>query len=304
MNSLEAPFAQVWLWLTTPILSLGKSELSLASIVGLLLLVIAFWWGAQLVERALRKVASRTPQLSESSGSVFAWARILRYIIWIAGSFAALSYVGIDLTGLAIIGGAIGVGVGLGLQNIVSNFVSGIILLLERTLKVGDFVELQSGVRGHVREISLRFTRISTNDEVDIIVPNNEFTQSRLVNWTYSGRKQRIHIPFGVSYGSDKNKVKAAALRAVDRVPGVLIEPGRAPDIWLVKFADNSLDFEVVVWAGPDLVARPGRTHAMFMWALHDELLIEGIEIPFPQRDLHVRSGSLDINLKHSEPNR
>lgn len=294
-------FEQLLQWFTTPLFSLGQSSLSLASIVGLVVLVLLFWWGAKIIEHTLRRIAAKTPQLSESTGSIYAWARILRYIIWIAGSFAALSYVGIDLTGLAIVGGAIGVGVGLGLQNIVSNFVSGIILLLEKTLKVGDFVELESGVRGHVREISLRFTRISTNDDVDIIVPNNEFTTARLVNWTYSGRKQRLHISFGVAYGSDKNKVKAAALRAAKKVPGVLEEPGRDPDCWLVNFGDSSLDFELVLWVGQDLVARPGRTKAAFLWAIEDELRVEGIEIPFPQRDLHVRSGSLEIALKKQE---
>ncbi|TDQ49752.1 mechanosensitive ion channel-like protein [Permianibacter aggregans] len=288
-------------WLTTPLFTIGKSSLSIASIVGLVVLVVLFWWGAQVIESTLRKFASKTPRLSESTGSVYAWARILRYIIWIAGTFAALSYIGIDLTGLAIVGGAIGVGVGLGLQSIVANFVSGIILLLEKSLKVGDFVELESGVRGHVREISLRFTRITTNDDVDILVPNNEFTQARLVNWTYSGHKQRLHIPFGVAYGSDKDKVKAAGLRAAKRVQGVLDEPGRDADVWLVEFGDSSLNFELVLWVGPDLVARPGRTKAMLLWAIEDELGKEGLEIPFPQRDLHVRSGSLEVSLKQNE---
>ncbi len=302
MNTQEFSFDQFLTWFSKPLLTVGNSQLSIATVAGLLLLIIAFWWGAKIIESSIRRLAARSPQLANSSGSVFAWTRILRYTIWIAGSFAALSYMGIDLTGLAILGGAIGVGVGLGLQSIVANFVSGIILLLEKTLKVGDFVELQSGVRGNVQEISLRYTRITTNDDVDIIVPNNEFTQSRLVNWTYSGRKQRLHIPFGVAYGTDKDKVKAAGLRAATRVPGVLNEAGHEPDVWLVKFGDSSLDFELVLWAGPELVAKPGSTHALFMWVLEDELRDAGIEIPFPQRDLHVRSGTLEVALKGESP--
>jgi small-conductance mechanosensitive channel len=298
MENFDLTLPAVIAWLTLPIAKVGTSSLSVASIAGLLVLIIGFWFGAKLIESALRRLASRDPELSHNRSNVYAWARMLRYLVWIAGSFAALSYVGVDLTGIAIIGGAVGVGIGLGLQSIVANFISGIILLLERTLKIGDFVVLESGVRGHVREISLRFTRVTTNDDVDVIVPNNEFTQNRLVNWTYGGRRQRVHIPFGVGYGSDKAVVKAAALRAIARVPGVLIDAGLEPDVWLVKFGDNSLDFEMVVWAGPDLVTSPGRAHASFMWALHDELIVDGIEIPFPQRDLYLKSGSLDVTLK------
>lgn len=302
MDNIDLTLPAIIAWLTLPIAKVGASALSVASIAGLLALIVGFWFGAKLIESALRRWTIRDPQLSDNRSNVYAWARMLRYLIWIAGSFAALSYVGVDLTGLAIIGGAVGVGIGLGLQSIVANFISGIILLLERTLKIGDFVVLESGVRGHVREISLRFTRVTTNDDVDIIVPNNEFTQNRLVNWTYGERRQRIHIPFGVSYGSDKEVVKAAALRAIARVPGILTDAVHAPDVWLVKFGDNSLDFEMVVWAGPDLVTRPARAHASFMWALHDELIIDEIDIPFPQRDLYIKSGSLDVTLKRATP--
>ncbi len=102
--------------------------------------------------------------------------------------------------------------------------------------------------------------------------------------------------------GTDKDKVKAAGPRAATRVPGVLNEAGHEPDVWLVKFGDSSLDFELVLWAGPELVAKPGSTHALFMWVLEDELRDAGIGIPFPQRDLHVRSGTLEVALKGKTP--
>jgi small-conductance mechanosensitive channel len=204
------------------------------------------------------------------------------------------------MTSFALFGGAVGVGIGFGLQNIFSNFISGIIILLERTLKVGDFVDLQSGVRGHVREIGMRFTRITTNDEVDILVPNAEFINGRVTNWTYENRLRRMRVPFGVAYGSDKAKVREAALRAAQRVKGTVLEAGREPDAWLVGFGDSSLNFELVVWVGPDLITRPGRTEAAYLWAIEDELRQAGIEIPFPQRDLHVRSGTLSVKM---EPN-
>ena len=191
-----------------------------------------------------------------------------------------------------------GVGIGFGLQNIVSNFISGIIILLERTLKIGDFVDLQSGVRGQVREIGLRYTRVTTNDDVDVIVPNSEFINGRVTNWTFENRVRRMRIRFGVAYGTDKERVKAAGVRAARRIDGTVLDSGREPDVWLVGFGDSSLDFELVVWVGPSLVASPARTEARYLWALEDELRADGIEIPFPQRDLHVRSGALNVRLE------
>jgi small-conductance mechanosensitive channel len=171
-----------------------------------------------------------------------------------------------------------------------------VILLIERTLKVGYFVDLQSGVQGHVREIGLRYTRITTNDDVDVIVPNSEFIDGRVTNWTYENRMRRMRIPFSVAYGTDKEKVKAAALRAAQRVAGTVSE--RPPTVWLVKFGDSSLEFELVVWVGPELVARPANTSAAYLWAIDDELRAAGIEIPFPQRDLHLRSGPVTVRLE------
>jgi small-conductance mechanosensitive channel len=228
------------------------------------------------------------------------WSRVLRYVVWIVGTLVGLNYIGLDLTSFALLGGAIGVGIGFGLQNIFSNFISGIIILLERTLKVGDYVDLQSGVRGHVREIGMRYTRITTNDEVDIIVPNSEFINGRVTNWTFETRFRRMRVPFSVAYGSDKDKVKSAALRAARRVKDTVLDGGREPDAWLVGFGDSSLNFELVVWVGPDLITRPGRTEAAFLWAIEDELRNAGIEIPFPQRDLHVRSGTLSVKMEPS----
>ncbi|MEO8223224.1 MAG: mechanosensitive ion channel domain-containing protein, partial [Gammaproteobacteria bacterium] len=195
----------------------------------------------------------------------------------------------------------IGVGVGFGLQNIVSNFVSGLILLVERSLKVGDFVDLQSGVRGRVVEIAMRYTRVSTNDSVDILVPNSEFVNGRVTNWTFDDFNRRIHIPFGVAYGTDKETVKKAAFAAAARCPGVILDdPRRPPNLWLVAFGDSSLNFELVVWVTRELVVSPGATQAKLLWALDDELRDAGIEIPFPQRDLHVRSGELKVRTNEA----
>ncbi|MDH3320384.1 MAG: mechanosensitive ion channel [Betaproteobacteria bacterium] len=285
-------------WMSVPWFTLGDTPVSASRLLGLVVILVAVWWLASLLESGIRRVATQRSGHAQSAPSVYMWSRVLRYTVWIVGTLVGLSYIGFDMTSFALFGGAIGVGIGFGLQNIFSNFISGIIILLERTLKVGDFVDLQSGVRGSVREIGMRFTRITTNDEVDIIVPNSEFINGRVTNWTFETRFRRIHVPFGVAYGSDKTKVRAAALRAAQRVKGTVAEAGREPDAWLVGFGDSSLNFELVVWVGPDLITRPGRTEAAFMWAIEDELRAEGIEIPFPQRDLHVRSGTLNVKME------
>jgi len=289
-----------WLreWLSVPWFTLGDTPVSAGRLLGLAVIVVAVWWLASLLESGIRRVALQRAGGAPSAPSVYMWSRVLRYTVWIVGTLVGLSYLGFDMTSFALFGGAIGVGIGFGLQNIFSNFISGIIILLERTLKVGDFVDLQSGVRGHVREIGMRFTRITTNDEVDILVPNAEFINGRVTNWTYENRLRRMRVPFGVAYGSDKTRVREAALRAAQRVKGTVIEPGREPDAWLVGFGDSSLKFELVVWVGPDLITRPGRTEAAFLWAIEDELRKGGIEIPFPQRDLHVRSGTLSVKME------
>ena len=288
-------------WLSFPWFTLGDTPVSAGRLVGLVVIIVFVWWLAALLEKALRHLAFRGEGREKSASAVYAWARVLRYIVWIVGTLIGLNYIGFSLASLALFGGAVGVGIGFGLQNIVANFVSGIVILLERTLKVGDFVDLQSGVRGHVREIGLRYTRVNTNDDVDVIVPNSEFINGRVTNWTYDNRIRRLHIPFGVAYGSDKELVKAAALRAARRVEGTVLGPGREPDAWLIGFGNSSLDFELVVWVGPNLVASPNRTEAAYLWAIEDEFRADHIEIPFPQRDLHVRSGRLDVRVERDD---
>ena len=285
-------------WLSVPWFSLGDTPITAGRLIGLAVIIVAVWWFAYFLETAVRSIALRADRHAKSAPAVYAWSRVLRYTVWIIGTFVGLSYIGFDLASLALFGGAIGVGIGFGLQNIFSNFISGIIILLERTLKVGDFVDLQSGVQGNVREIGLRYTRITTNDDVDVIVPNSEFINGRVTNWTYENRMRRMHIPFGVAYGSDKQRVKAAALRAAQKIDTGAVHSGPEPDVWLVGFGDSSLNFELVVWVGPARVARPSYTQAEYLWAIEDELRAAGIEIPFPQRDLHVRSGTVKVQLE------
>jgi small-conductance mechanosensitive channel len=222
---------------------------------------------------------------------VYVSGQMLRYAVLFGGFFLAVSTAGLNLTSLSIFAGALGVGIGLGLQDIVKNFVYGLLLLFERSVEVGDFVELDDGTRGQVVAIGPRATTINTNDNVDVLVPNAMLLSGALTNWTRNRGTRRVHVPFSVAYGSDKEKVKAAALEAAKSVPFTIEGEGRQrTQVWLTEFGDSALEFELVVWPTLEAVKRPGSMFAAYRWALDDALRRHGLEIPFPQRDVRVRA--------------
>lgn len=276
---------------------IGETNITLSTVLGLIIILVTVNWFAKFVEKVIYSRVSRNVNSGLSNSSLYALSRISRYVILFIGIVVGLNFIGFNLSSLALLGGALGVGIGFGLQNIFNNLVSGIIILVEQTLKVGDFVDLQSGVMGRVSEINMRYTRITTNDQVDIIVPNSEFINGRVINWTLGDLNRRMHIPFGVAYGTDKDIVKECAIKAANSVSYTLADKKNEIDVWLVNFGDSSLDFELIVWVGLEGVKTPGKVHAKYLWAIETELAKAGVEIPFPQRDLHVRSGALDINL-------
>jgi potassium efflux system protein len=243
------------------------------------------WLIRYLLARGVRK------KRAAQSPAFYTLGRILHYIIIMAGSFAALGSIGIDFTSFALIAGALSVGIGFGLQAIVSNFVSGLILLFEGTLRVGDFIEMDGDLRGVVKEINTRATVINTNDAVDLVVPNSVLVTTQLTNWTLRESYGRLRVSFGVAYGSEKELVRTLALEAVKEVDCAITQmPGLEPQVRLSGFGDSSLDFTVLFWVSRQGVRRPGKTRASFLWALETLFRDNGIEIPFPQRDVHVRS--------------
>ncbi len=287
--------------LQRPLFSVGATPVTLMSLALAVGLVMGIWWLASALERLLMRTAQHGAGAQDGDPAHLARlhmiSRLARYVVWVLGTIVVLNYVGLDLGSVALVGGAVAFGLGFGLQNVFSNFISGIIILLEGGLRVGDYVDLESGVRGHVREIAMRYTRVTTNDAIDVLVPNSEFINGRVINWTFDASFRRIRVPFGVAYGTPKERVREAAIAAARQVEGVRDVPGQEPTAWLVGFGDNSVNYELVVWAERRLTTSPGSTHARLMWALDDELNARGIEIPFPQRDLHVKGGSLDVRL-------
>jgi small-conductance mechanosensitive channel len=289
---LRTAFIRATGWADVTLFSIGEAPVTGGDIVRVLLIILA----GLLLSRGIRHAISRFGQ-GESSGtqaSLYTVGRLSHYVIIIFAVFIALSSVGIDFGNLALVAGALSVGIGFGLQSIVNNFVSGLIILFEHSLRVGDYIELDTGLTGTVKSINVRSTLINTNDNIDIVVPNSEFVTARLQNWTLGERVLRVRIPFGVAYGSDKELVKKAALEAANEVPYTLTHmKGREPDAWLTEFGDNSLNFLLLVWVNRQGARRPTRTRSAYLWALETKLTEYGIEIPFPQRDLHLRSGWL-----------
>ncbi|MGL6159322.1 mechanosensitive ion channel family protein [Microbulbifer sp.] len=205
---------------------------------------------------------------------------------------------GLDTSKLALIAGALSVGIGFGLQAIFSNFISGLILLLEQPLRVGDLVELESGVFGRIRDINVRSTRITTRDNVDILVPNTEFVTGRVINHTLDDPVRRIHVPFGVAYGSDPDLVREAALEAAERVNITHSDWQRKTEVWLMEFGDSTLKFKLVVWVNSNMVSPLDDPYALYNLELLLEFREKGIEVLFPQRDLHLRSWETPLPIE------
>lgn len=281
--------------------SVGETNVTVSALLMALIFVVGVWWFASLLERSVHRMTRRYANEPWKFARIHLLSRLLRYGVWVIGTVVGLNYLGIDLTSIALLGSAFAVGLGFGLQNVFSNFVSGVIILLEQSLKVGDFVELESGVRGHVREIAMRYTRVTSNDALDVLVPNSEFINGRVVNWTLDDSYRRMHIPFGVAYGTPKELVREAGIAAAQCVEGVVEDDQKRSAVWLIAYGDNSVNYELVVWADRALTTSPAGTHARLMWALDDELALRKIEIPFPQRDLHIRSGTLKVRMDQPE---
>ena len=227
----------------------------------------------------------------------YAISQIVSNIVLVAGVFIVLDNAGIHLGTLAVFAGAVGVGIGFGLQNIASNFISGLVILAERPITIGDRVEV-AGVAGQVQQIHARSTVILTNDNITMIVPNTKFIDSPVTNWTYGDPRVRFRIPIGVAYGSDLEKVRNALLEVAREDSHVLPQP--EPTVFLETFGGSSINLELVVWS-KEMSYRPRRFRSDLNFAIAQKLREAGIEIPGPQRDLHFRDGVVRVEMTAPE---
>ena len=279
-----------------PLFSIGTSTVTLSiilKIISLLVLGIVF---LRLLRRKLAKLLEKKAGMS--IGAINSITTLGYYACLLIGTLIVLSTAGLDLSQLSIILGALGVGIGFGLQTVTSNFISGIILLTEQTVKVGDYVHLGDGLVGEVKKMTIRATVVRTVEGEDIIVPNSDFISSRVNTWTYGDDWRRLDIPFGVSYGSDPDEVvqlAEAAAREVDITREDFMHPLR---IFFEGFGDNSLDFSIRVWCRMTNLKAPSGLKSDYYFALFRKFKEAGIVIPFPQRDLHLQTASPELMKK------
>lgn len=277
-------FSALLSWFTEPLFSVGNSSFSASGLVKLLLFLIVITWLARWLRRTL--VNRIFPRAKIDVGTAHAIANILSYLLITLGLLVALQASGIDLSTLTVLFGAIGVGVGFGLQTIASNFISGLIILFEQPIRVGDRIQV-GDLDGRVIRIRGRATEILTNEEIAVIVPNSEFISRQVINWSLGSNQIRISVPVGVSYGSDVEKVREALLEAAASVDAVLKDP--KPTVRLKAFGDSAIEFEVLGWTR-EMLHAPREFVSRMNFAIHASLKRHGIEIPFPQRDLHLRT--------------
>ncbi|MBV6624841.1 MAG: mechanosensitive ion channel [Rivularia sp. (in: Bacteria)] len=244
--------------------------------------VIAYIIGS-LISRLIGKTILSRFKIDR--GTKEAISSVIGYLIAGIGFLIVLRGAGIDLSSLTVIAGVLGLGIGFGLQNISSNFISGITLLFEQPLKVGDLVEVDD-LRGIVEKISIRSTVVRTLDNIFVIVPNQKFIENNIINWSYRDKKCRVHVPVGVAYGSDTTLVTEALLAAARRHPRVLKQP--TPKVWFNEFGDSSLNFELLVWVDEPPSIPQFKSDLNF--SIENELNLRDINIPFPQRDLHIKN--------------
>lgn len=265
---------------------IGDTPVTVASLLASLGILIATWVVSR-VSRGL--IANRLLARTRLAVGVrYAIGRFAGYIVLFLGAAVALQPLGINTTTLAAFGAALGVGLGFGLQDIVKNFLAGLIVLIERPIQVGDRIEI-GDVSGDVVEIRARATIVRTNDDIHLIVPNSKFISETVVNRSFGRKLVRYRVPIGVAYGSDPHAVEEALLAAASRSGSVVREP--APIVWFRDFADSSLNFELLCWTGK-MLHRQGAFASELNFLIHEELKNRAIEIPFPQRDLHIRSAA------------
>lgn len=282
-SSLTASF-------TSPIVTIGRSSYSVTDL--LLISALILGWivfsgaAANFFKLRVLQVTRIAPGFQD------AVAAIAKYLLIVLGTIVILQVCGIDLSSLTILFSALGVGIGFGFQDIAKNFGSGLILLFERPIQVGDFVKV-GDLEGTVVRIGARSTVLRTLDRVSIIVPNSRFLEKEVINWNYENPVSRVRIPVGVAYGCDISAVKTALLAAPHGHPDVLATP--APIVFFLGFGDSSLNFELRVWINEPM--NQYRIKSDLLFRIEELFREQQIEIPFPQRDLHLRSGSLPLIL-------
>ncbi|MEX2454243.1 MAG: mechanosensitive ion channel domain-containing protein [Rhodospirillaceae bacterium] len=265
-------------------LKVGEIRISALTVIKGVITLILLLWLAHITSRLLEQRVQSLPNLTPSIQVLI--GKMIKIVLVTIAVLAAVHAVGIDLTALAVFSGALGVGLGFGLQKVVSNFVSGIILLLDRSVKPGDTIAI-ADYFGRVHSLGARYTSVVTRDGIEHLVPNEELITTRVENWSYSDDLLRLRKTVGVHYKSDVRKAMALCVEAAGNVERILKEP--KPVCQLKDFGDSSVDLEIRYWINDPMNGRANVTGELLL-GIWDRFQEHGIEIPYPQRDLHLRS--------------
>ena len=273
-----------------PLFTINQTPITIASIFIFVVIIVIFIFLSRIMKNKLLKALLNKLHIEE--GIQFTLVRITQYTITFIGTIVALQFIGIDLSGLAVIFGFLSVGIGFGLQNVTSNFIAGLILLFERPISVGDRVTVGE-TEGDVTNINIRSTTIQSLNNISYIVPNSEFISSTVVNWSHGDKKIRLDLDVGVSYSSDLDTVLKALHEVADENKEVLSNP--KPEVHFLEFGDSSWNMRLRVW-----IPTPKRYYYIksdLNCAIARKFAQYNIEIPFPQRDLHLRS-SIPVEVR------
>ena len=283
-QELKNIFYNIREYLNVPIITISKTEITIWTILYFIFLTFILFY----ITGKLRKwiVYNLLAKSKIDLGVRVAVGTIFRYVVLTIGLIIVLQTVGIDLSTVTILAGALGIGIGFGLQNITNNLVSGIIILFERPIKVGDRVEI-GNVSGDVIRISMRSTTIVTNDNISIIVPNSEFISSRVINWSHIDRNVRLNFPVGVSYRENPENIKKVLLEVAAENDGILKEP--KPDVLFSDFGESYIEFNLRVWTR-EYINRPGVLKSQLYYAIFRKFKEHNVEIPYPHRDILIRN--------------
>ena len=281
--------------LNVTLFEINKQPITVSNLIMFVLVISVFAVLSRIIRRILRSQVF--PRLAIDQGTEYTLLRITHYLIIVIGALVAFQFIGIDLTGLAVIFGLLSVGIGFGLQNVTSNFVAGLILLFERPIKVGDRITV-GDKEGDVVEINIRSTTIRSLNNIAIIVPNSEFVSSTVINWTYADERIRLEVDVGVSYSSDLETVLRSLREVAEEYPEVLTNP--APEVLHTGFGDSCWNMRLRAWIGDP--KRHPQVRSALNCAIVRKFRDNGVEIPFPQRDLHVRS-PLPVPLTNAAQN-
>ncbi len=284
-------------YISSPLFVFNERSISIFSLIKALILIILGFIVGYLYNRWITRTAKRWANSSQMAVRLI--TNMGYYFIILISFIIAFSSIGIDMSSMSLIAGALSIGIGFGLQTVVSNFIAGVILMFERTIRIGDVVQISDSLRGRVTDMRIRSTTIKTFDNIDIIVPNSSFIQNNVINLTLEDLSRRLHVPFGVAYGTGVDLVRGIILLELENSGLVYVknDTERAPEIWMTSMGKSSVDFELLVWVEWDNTYRPNAIMSDFLILIYNALNKHNIQIPFPQMDVYIK----ELPAKNSE---